>query len=131
MLVDTHCHIHEAGYPLDIADTLNRAHHSGVSKLICVGTNNTTSEEAVRFVQNHENLWASIGAHPHDAKDGYDKIVELANQKNKRVVAIGEIGLDYFYTHSPREIQIQAFEAQLQLAVDHKLPVIFHVREAF
>lgn len=158
MLVDTHCHIQEAGYPLDVGDTMARAHHAGVSKLICVGTNDRTSEEAVHFAKNHENVWASIGVHPHDAKDGWDNILKLLQgtsaqhelqgeertleftskvqaegrtpPKKSGVIAIGEIGLDYFYTHSPREVQIAAFEAQLQLAVDHKLPVIFHVRDA-
>lgn len=130
MLVDTHCHIQESSYPLDVGDTITRAHHEGVSKLICVGTNNTTSQEAVHFAKNHESVWASVGAHPHDSKDGYEGVVWLTNEKHKEIVAIGEIGLDYFYTHSPRETQIQAFEAQLQLAVDHGLPVIFHVRDA-
>lgn len=130
MLVDTHCHIQEAGYPLDVGDTMARAHHAGVSKLICVGTNNTTSEEAVHFASNHENVWASVGVHPHDSKEGWDSISSLLEATGS-IIAVGEIGLDYFYTHSPREVQIQAFEAQLQLAVDHNLPVIFHVREAF
>lgn len=130
MLVDTHCHIHEAKYP-DAPGAIERAHKAGVGKMICVGTDNATSEEAVKFSQAHENVWASVGAHPHDAKDGYDKIVELTKKGSDRLVAIGEIGLDYFYTHSPREVQIAAFEAQLQLAVDCSLPIIFHVREAF
>lgn len=131
MLVDTHCHIQEAGYPLDVGDTIARAHHAGISGMICVGTNNTTSQEAVLFAKNHENVWASLGTHPHDSKDGYDTVIRLAKESHKEVVAIGEIGLDYFYTHSPREVQIKAFEAQLQVALDHNLPVIFHVREAF
>lgn len=130
MLVDTHCHIQEAGYPLDVGDSMNRAHHAGVSKLICVGTNNTTSKEAVHFAKNHENVWASVGIHPHDSKEGWGSISSLLEATGS-IIAVGEIGLDYFYTHSSREVQIQAFEAQLQLAVDHGLPVIFHVREAF
>lgn len=131
MLVDTHCHIQEAGYPLDVGDTMARAHAAGVSKLICVGTSDQTSEEAVHFAKNHENIWASLGVHPHDSKEGYSNVTKLADAKHKEVVAIGEIGLDYFYTHSPRAVQIEAFEAQLQLAIDHNLPVIFHVRQAF
>lgn len=130
MFVDTHCHIHEAKYP-DASGALERARHAGVGKLVCVGTDNATSEEAAIFAQNHEDVYFSVGAHPHDAKDGYGKIIELTKKSDKNLVAIGEIGLDYFYTHSPREVQIAAFEAQLQLAVDCNLPVIFHVREAF
>lgn len=130
MFVDTHCHIHEAEYP-DASGALARAHKAGVGTLICVGTNNTTSAEAAAFAPNHENVYFSVGAHPHDAKDGYDGIIELAKENDEKLVAIGEIGLDYFYTHSTREVQIAAFEAQLQLAIDCNLPVIFHVREAF
>ena len=131
MFTDTHCHIHEANYSLDIGDVMQRAREAGVARLICVGTDNVTSEEAVTFAKNHENVWASVGAHPHDAKDGYENIIKLAKEDHSEVVAIGEIGLDYFYTHSSREVQIAAFEAQLQLAKDCNLPVIFHVREAF
>ncbi len=133
MLTDTHCHIHEAGYPLDVGDVMSRAHSMGVGKMICVGTDNTTSDEAVNFARNHENVWASVGAHPHDAKDGFERVVELLRLRDEHssIVAVGEIGLDYFYTHSPREVQIAAFEAQLQMAYEAKLPVIFHVREAF
>lgn len=130
MLVDTHCHIHEAGYPLDLGDVMGRAHHAGVSKLICVGTNEQSSEEAVVFAAQHEQCYASVGVHPHDTKEGYQKIADLVRTQ-KDIIAIGEIGLDYFYTHSPRDLQITALETQLQLALDHDLPVIFHVREAF
>ncbi len=130
MFTDTHCHIHEADYP-DAAGALERAHRAGVETLICVGTDNTTSLEATEFAQNHQNVWASAGVHPHEAKDGWSQVTELVKHKSPKIIAIGEIGLDYFYTHSPREVQIKAFEAQLQLAVDQKLPVIFHVREAF
>jgi TatD DNase family protein len=165
MFVDTHCHIHEAQYP-DASGALERAHKAGVGTLICVGTDNTTSREAAEFAANHEDVYFSVGVHPHDAKDGYEEVDKLARkfattqvnsgfapeisrvqrpgnlraadaidseqqQTSSKLVAIGEIGLDYFYTHSPREIQIAALEAQLQLALDHDLPVIFHVREAF
>jgi TatD DNase family protein len=131
MLTDTHCHIHEAGYPHDANETLKRAKEAGVTRLICVGTDNHTSKEAVSFAEAYENVWASVGAHPHDAKDGFEEVARLAKQGSSKLVAIGEVGLDYFYTHSPREVQIKVLEAQLQLAVDQKLPVIFHVREAF
>lgn len=129
MLIDTHCHIHESNYPLDIGDVLSRAHHSGINQMICVGTNEQSSKEAVEFAHNHEHIYAAIGVHPHDTKDGYRAIEAMFDDPN--VVAVGEIGLDYFYTHSPREVQIKALEAQLQLALDHNLPIVFHVREAF
>ncbi|MEP6710548.1 MAG: TatD family hydrolase, partial [Candidatus Saccharibacteria bacterium] len=80
------------------------------------------------FAANHEHVFASIGVHPHDTKDGH-KIDTLFGAK--RLVAVGEIGLDYFYSHSPRDVQIEALQAQIELALKHDLPIIFHVREAF
>ncbi len=130
MLVDTHCHIHEANYP-DAEGAFERARLAGVDKLICVGTDNITSREATKFASGREGAFFSVGAHPHDAKDGFMEVLRIANEKPEKLVAIGEIGLDYFYTHSSREVQIKAFEAQLQIALDQKLPVIFHVRDAF
>ncbi len=127
-LIDTHCHIHESDYPLPIADVLHRASDAGVVKMILVGTSEQSSEHAVQFAAEHEHLYAAVGVHPHDTKEGYEKIAELAKQN---AVAVGEIGLDYYYTHSPREVQIAALEAQVQTALDNNLPVIFHVREAF
>jgi TatD DNase family protein len=131
MFIDTHCHIHEANYPLDIGDTITRAHHAGVSDMICVGTSVQSSKEALAFTTRHENMFASIGVHPHDTKDGLKGLKELAAQGEPKLVAVGEIGLDYFYTHSPREVQIKALEAQIDLALRHNLPIIFHVRDAF
>ncbi len=128
MLIDTHCHIHETDYSLDPEEVIVRAHAAGVTKLICVGTNEQSSQDALKFAATHDDIYATIGVHPHDTKEGWQKIVELTEQKP---VAVGEIGLDYFYTHSPREVQIQALESQIQTALDHDLPIIFHVREAF
>ncbi len=130
MLVDTHCHIHESTYPLPIDEVVTRAREAGVSQLICVGTSEESSREAIEFAERHEGSFASIGVHPHEAKDGYGAIAELAGG-SERIVAVGEIGLDYFYTHSPREVQIAAFTSQLEVAAKYNLPVIFHVRDAF
>lgn len=127
-LVDTHCHIHEADYPLAIADVLAQATEANVAKMILVGTSEQSSADAIKLASQHNHLYASVGVHPHDTKDGYDKIAELAKQ---HVVAVGEVGLDYYYNHSPRDIQIKALEAQIQIALDNNLPLIFHVREAF
>ena len=129
MLVDTHCHIHET-YELPIGEVLQRADAEGVNQMVCVGTSEESSELAISFAEAHDNVFASIGVHPHDTKDGYAKIATLAGSSEK-IIAVGEIGLDYFYTHSPRDLQIEALKAQLDIAVKHDLPVIFHVREAF
>lgn len=144
MLIDTHCHIHEADYPLDRDEVIVRARAAGVQQMICVGTSEESSRAALAFAAAHDNIFAAIGVHPHEAKDGWSEIPILAGghdsstrstvsanaNEEKKLVAVGEIGLDYFYSHSPREVQIEALEAQIQLSLDHDLPIIFHVREA-
>lgn len=131
MLIDTHCHVHEADYPLNADEVLSRAHAAQVKKLICVGTSEESSREAVEFAALHNGVFASVGVHPHEAKDGYGEVERLLSLEKTKIVAVGEIGLDYFYTHSPRETQIKALEAQINAALRHDLPIIFHVREAF
>lgn len=135
---DTHCHIHEEDYP-DAEAAYQRALEAGVTRMVVVGTDLKSSEEAVQFASTHANAWATIGVHPHEAKDEFarlDILLDLLkstiqNLKSTNIVGIGEIGLDYYYTHSPRDVQIRVLEAQLQIALDYNLPVSFHVREAF
>lgn len=148
--VDTHCHIQSAGSTSgerstqemwakarngSVDELLARAHEAGVSKMICVGCDVDDSQLAITTVKSRENLYASIGIHPHEAmkftnhQEEFERFAALAAQP--KVVAVGECGLDYFYTHSPREEQIKILEFQLDLAQKHDLPLIFHVREAF
>lgn len=196
MLIDTHCHIHESSYPLDKTEVLRRAAEAEVTKMICIGTDETSSKEAVQFVAEHENIFAAVGVHPHEAKEGWGEVARLVEvyaggrgvalkqvdlrhvfsrstswsaaeltsfrqsspsqdellkktgqsdnvssssplpHKSESVnangiVAVGEIGLDYYYSHSQRNIQIEALQAQIEVALRHNLPVIFHIREAF
>jgi TatD DNase family protein len=134
VLIDSHCHIHSKDYP-DSVDAYLRAQKAEVKNIICVGIDIVDSELAVKFSSEHNGVFAAIGIHPHEAtKDlgNIDQLKTLFNSKTtKNIVAIGEIGLDYFYEHSDRKIQQQLLEQQLQLAKDLKLPVIFHVRDAF
>lgn len=130
---DTHCHIHESAYP-DQLDALERAYAAGVGRMICVGTDETTSREAVDFASRHDNVWSSVGLHPHDATNGTRAIADLEElllSNGQKIVAIGECGLDYFYDNSPRDIQLRMLRAQLDLAQKYDKPVVFHVREAF
>lgn len=129
MFVDTHCHIHES-YELPIGDVLQHAREQGVGQMICVGTSEESSRQALAFAAIHDEVFASVGVHPHDTKDGYGTIANLAGTSDK-LVAVGEIGLDYFYTNSPKETQIEALKEQIEVALQHDLPIIFHVREAF
>jgi TatD DNase family protein len=133
MFVDTHCHVHEPQFfaASDAVRAVERAHEAGVNKILCIGTSEAHSREAVRFAADHDSCYAVVGVHPHDSKDGVDDIGRILSESHERLLGVGEIGLDYFYTHSPREVQIAAFERQLQWAHDYALPVSFHVREAF
>ncbi len=129
MFVDTHCHIHEHDFPLEISGVFERAASAGVDTYVCVGTSIDSSAQAIAFADQHPRSHAVIGVHPHDTKDGYD-IKQLVGTSEK-IIAVGEIGLDYFYEHSSKEVQKEALEAQLDIAQAENLPVIFHVRDAF
>jgi TatD DNase family protein len=180
-LFDTHCHIQSAGSATgerstralwakagdtSVDDIVARAADKGVTRMICVGCDLQDSELAIETVKTRENLWASIGIHPHEAKvtlqngllepfaalldasirravptegsethleDGPIKVKKTNNNRgnNNKIVAIGECGLDYFYTHSPKKDQREVLQFQMGLAQRHDLPMIFHVREAF
>ena len=130
MLIDTHCHIHEADY-LDPDGARRRAIEASVMKLLCVGVSEESSRRAVEFSDKYPDCYAIVGVHPHNTKDGIAYIEQILHDSHASVVGIGEIGLDYFYAHSPRGTQIAALEQQLQWATDFHLPVSFHVREAF
>lgn len=148
--IDTHCHIQEIvpetqdhdivqtkwqkGNITDVQQVLMEAQAAGVSDMIVVGCSLQDSRRAVALAASQANCYASIGVHPHEAKDHLSQetlgdFTALASDPS--VVAIGECGLDYFYTHSPKADQITVLEHQLQVAQDHALPLIFHVREAF
>lgn len=134
-LVDTHCHIHFPDYKLDADEVRQQAVADGVSTLICVGCTLDDSEAAIDYADKHDGVWASIGLHPHEAKQYVDdekalqRFRELATKP--KVIAIGETGLDYYYNHSSKEAQQKLFRWQLEVALAHDLPLIFHVRDAF
>lgn len=130
--IDTHCHLHDTEFFHDEREAAYRYSLSqGVQKILCVATDERSSREAIEFADSHTGCFAAIGVHPHESQHGWGAIKELLQHKSEKTIAIGEIGLDYYYNHSPREIQITALEEQIQLALDHNLPISFHVREAF
>lgn len=131
-VIDSHCHIHDKEFFDDAAanEVYNRAVANGVG-MICVATDRRSSEQAIGFCSQRDWAFAVVGVHPHEAKHGVEGIEELLKVASNAVVGIGEIGLDYYYNHSERDVQISALEKQLQWAVDYQLPVSFHVREAF
>ena len=133
MLIDSHCHINSEEMRFEARTILNRANLTGVKKIINIGCDFEDSCEAVALTDSYPqfDLYASVGIHPHEAKR-YEKIPDEFQRliKNNKVVAIGEIGLDYHYDNSPREIQKKIFELQLKFAEKNKMPVILHIRDA-
>ena len=133
--VDTHCHVHFPDYELDADQVIADAIDAGVTRMIAVGCTLADSKLGVEMAARHKSTWASVGIHPHEAKlyvENEKALQELRNLANKpRVVAIGEIGLDYYYNHSSKQEQAEMLRFQLNLAQVHNLPVIFHVRDAF
>jgi TatD DNase family protein len=131
-LIDTHCHLHDAKFDDDRAAAVARARAAGVDRMISVGCDVGDTARAIATAAEFD-LFASAGIHPHEAESVPADYLQRLRQDagNGRVVAIGEIGLDYYYNHSPKDDQVRVFREQLQLARDLRLPVIFHQRDAF
>lgn len=131
-MTDTHCHVHDAKFDDDRAETIARAGAAGVMRLLTVGCDLADSRRAIEAAARF-GLSASVGIHPHEAKDAPDDLAAAFAPllSAAPVVAIGETGLDYYYDHSPRDAQARALRAQLRLARERGLPVIFHQRDAF
>ncbi|HLL74432.1 MAG TPA: TatD family hydrolase [Pyrinomonadaceae bacterium] len=136
MFVDSHAHIDGEEFDADRDEVVARARAAGVAAILNVGTGDPHSgslERAVRAAEQYENVFAAAGVHPHDARL-FDEAAEGRLRKllaaSPRVVAWGEIGLDYHYDHSPRDLQREVFRRQLRLAREAGLPVIIHSREA-
>ncbi len=126
---DTHCHIHDDKMAHDVADTLQRARDSGVERFVVIGTDPPTCEQATSIASQFADVWATVGLHPHDATQGVNSIEPFITRD--RVVAIGECGLDYYYEHSPRDVQMKAFAEQIALAKQHDLTLVIHTRDAW
>ena len=134
--VDSHAHIDGTEYDADRDDVVARARESGVDIILNIGTGDPHSgsfERAVDVAEKYEGVFAAVGVHPHDAKlfdaAAEERIKDLIGS-HKRIIAWGEIGLDYHYDHSPRDVQRAVFARQLRLARAARLPVIIHSREA-
>lgn len=136
MFIDSHSHIDGEEYDGDRDEVLARAREAGVRAILAVGTGDPQSgnlERAVELAEGHEAVYAAVGVHPHDARlfdEAAAKRVCALVKRSPRVVAWGEIGLDYHYDHSPRDVQRRVFAEQLGLARSMQLPVIIHSREA-
>lgn len=129
--IDTHAHLDSPKFDADREAVIDRAREAGVWPIVTVGADLASSRAAVALAERYEGLYATVGVHPHEAKsvDGavMEELRELA--RHARVVAVGEVGLDYYYEFSPREKQREAFEAQLALAGEVGKPAVVHLRD--
>lgn len=134
--IDSYCHIDGEAFDADRDEVIERAKNAGVKAMLVVGTGNPHDGEiakAVETAEKYENVYASVGVHPHDAKLYDDKAEEtLVNlvRSSKKVIAWGEIGLDFYYDHSPRDVQTEVFKRQIRKAKELNLPIIIHSRDA-
>jgi TatD DNase family protein len=134
-LVDSHAHIDFPQFADDREAVFARAQAAGVTTLLAIGTGPGPEkmDAAIPYAERHDWIYATVGVHPHEAKqvtgEVLDKLAELA--KHPKVIAWGEIGLDYFYDHSPRETQQRVFREQMTLAAQARLPIIIHCRDAW
>ncbi|MBM9535738.1 TatD family hydrolase [Desulfobulbus alkaliphilus] len=131
-LIDTHCHLDMDAYQNDLDMVIQRATDQGVRRIITVGIDAASSRKAVRLAERYPGIYATIGFHPHNARQATDAALQQLAQlaESSSVVGYGEIGLDYVKNYAPRDVQINAFERQIHLARELDLPVIIHDREA-
>lgn len=129
---DTHCHLDDAKFDEDRESAYQRMLENGVGRCICVGSDLPSSRRCLEFAENHEGVYAAVGVHPHEAKDvPGDYLRQLEEMlRHPKAVALGEIGLDYYYDFSPRDIQRRVLAEQMELANQLDIPVIFHIRDA-
>lgn len=139
-LIDSHCHLHDKDFyeGEDIDNILHKSIKMGVKKIMVVGTSIDSSHQALDFALKHDNVFVALGIHPHDTEvdfSGYADFATWVKQVVKKypqkVIAIGEIGLDYFYMNSKKQVQQDLLKKQIELANEVALPISFHVRDAF
>lgn len=133
MLFDTHAHLNDAKFDADREQVIERAHNEyNVSRIVNVGYNRETIPSCLELAETYDFIYAAVGWHPHDAKRMRDEDLHWIEQltSHEKVVAIGEMGLDYYWDNSPRDMQADVFRKQIALAKKVKLPIIIHDRDA-
>jgi TatD DNase family protein len=131
-IIETHCHLDYLEEEA-LAAVLDRTAQCGVDQIVTIAVSPDNLATVRKLVAEHGNVFGTQGIHPHEAQgysDAVDAEIRGALADNPRLLAVGEIGLDYFYDHAPRAAQLQAFERQLQIAADLALPIVVHTREA-
>lgn len=131
-MIDTHAHLNDSAFDQDRREVLERARQSGVHYIIDVSEDAASAKKSLELFEKEPSVWSAVGFHPHAARILSDQ--ELNEMecllKNKKVIGVGEIGLDYYYEKQPRDIQKKAFESMLNLALKHELPVMIHNRDS-
>lgn len=132
MWFDTHAHVDSPQFQGDQAGVIERACKAGVTRFVNIGCDHDSALRTIRLVEAYEGVYGTVGLHPHDAKSMTDELIEDLRHwaAHPKIVAIGEIGLDFHYEYSPREVQRQAFRRQIRLAKELAMPVAIHDREA-
>ena len=132
MFIDTHAHLFYPNFNGEVDQVIERAKVAGVNYIIVPGTDVASSSQAIDLAEKYDFIYAAVGIHPHDTAEWNDDLVDTLRNlaKHEKVVAIGEIGLDYYYDFSPKEKQIHAFEKQIELALELNKPIIVHNRES-
>lgn len=132
MWIDSHCHPFSKSFDEDRAEVIARAREAGVSKMIVVGYSKDGNRSALKMAEENEDMWAAVGIHPCDCEELTDSELDWMREasKNERVLAIGEMGLDYHHMSSPKDVQAEVFRKQIRLANELKLPCIVHSRDA-
>lgn len=134
-LVDSHCHLDDEKFDADRDATIERARLAGVERMMAIGTGDGPPdlEAALRLARRHVFIYATVGVHPHDAAkatpETFERLTELAAEP--KLLAVGEIGLDYHYDFSPRDVQRRVFAKQIELAAGARKPIVIHTREAW
>lgn len=133
-MIDTHCHLDSRDFDSDRIDVIQRAMDAGVEIFIVPSTEPTNIDSVINLANQNKNIFCAVGVHPHNAREfSYsveDKICSLLDEKKVKIVGIGEIGLDYYYDFSPKEMQLDVFRRQLKIAKLYKLPAIIHNRDS-
>ena len=132
MYIDTHAHLYYDDLKNQLGDVVKRAEAAGVTQIICVGTDLPSSKTSISIAEKYNAVFATVGVHPHDAKDTPDDYLRQLRDmaSHSKVVAMGEMGLDYFRDFSPRNVQKEVFLSQLELARELDLPAVIHNRDA-
>ncbi|MFI3209913.1 MAG: TatD family hydrolase [Peptostreptococcaceae bacterium] len=133
MLFDSHAHLNDSRFDEDREELISSLKENNVELVVNVGADIKTSIESIELAKKYDFIYASVGVHPHDVSDLDENTIDILrnlSNSNEKVVAIGEIGLDYYYDNSPRELQKKWFIEQIKLANELKLPIIIHDRDA-